>query len=663
MTFLAPAWAAGLAAAALPWLAHLLGRGTARPAPFPAVRFVRQAEAETRRLSRLRDAGLLALRTAAIAAIALAFMQPVWRTTALPAGADDALGRHVVLVLDRTASMQRAERGHTLLDQARRQAVSALRQLAPADRASVVLLDRHPAPLLPEPTANVADLIDRLERASPTHEHGDVAAALRRARQLHEHLDEPARYGLRIELFTDAQRSQWAEVDLGAALEGLPATVRVHRLGDVEPNDALHGPAVEPREPVAGQSARVSVRATRFADRATHRTVELRVGERRKTRRIELEPFVEKALDFGITFDEPGRHVIELRFADGDDALAADDATGRVVSVRPHRRVRLLTQSDSDDPATAAFFVRRALAPSPGAGRVDLSVETVAGFTDEPRDTADVLVLVEAGEFDTDLIEMMRDHVAAGGGAIWIIDSPQAAATLARFDQRTGESPIISRAGNEHRWRGAAPRSLGTGRFDTPALSAFEGPVRAALLNQSFNATLEAQARDEAAVLLRFADGPPALAMHAIGAGRLAVFAADLAPEATDLAQGPLLVPLLHQLLRHIDPGEPAPPNPHPGDAGPHQRIERLGLHAQHDEQTDALTDGVWYELDPRQSDLRVLGELHDHGNGRPTAHLAGESAMHEPREWALWPWAMLAALVLLMFEPIALMARRGRWA
>ena len=78
--FLHPIFLAGLAAAAIPLLLHLLQKRRRTPIPFSAVRFLQQAQKRSARRLRLENAGLWLLRTALLALLALAFAQPVLRT-------------------------------------------------------------------------------------------------------------------------------------------------------------------------------------------------------------------------------------------------------------------------------------------------------------------------------------------------------------------------------------------------------------------------------------------------------------------------------------------------------------------------------------------------------------------------------------------------------
>src|SRR3712207_4666955 len=90
------------ALAAVPLLAHLFSRTRPRRREFPSLRLLREAMRRVTRVRRPRDRWLLVLRTLAMAALALAFLQP-WLMSRFAAGGNAA--KSVVLLVDVTASM------------------------------------------------------------------------------------------------------------------------------------------------------------------------------------------------------------------------------------------------------------------------------------------------------------------------------------------------------------------------------------------------------------------------------------------------------------------------------------------------------------------------------------------------------------------------------
>ena len=95
--WLNPLALAGLAAAALPVIIHLLKRQRATRVPFPTLRFLTDSRAAAVKLRSLSDPLLLVLRVAAIAAAVLAAAQPDVVTSWQRARDDRRLARAIVV--------------------------------------------------------------------------------------------------------------------------------------------------------------------------------------------------------------------------------------------------------------------------------------------------------------------------------------------------------------------------------------------------------------------------------------------------------------------------------------------------------------------------------------------------------------------------------------
>lgn len=626
--------------------------------------------ADTARFLRPRHWLLMALRILALGLVVAAFMQPIWYAAAAP---DMQAGEHVVIVVDRTASMQRTVGGTTLFDEARRQAIAALDELAPSrDLASVVMLDRHCRSLLPEPSANFSALRAALLEQQPTWEDGQLTDALAQARTLHQIIgrDGDGRRPLRVHVFSDAQRTQHA----GGS--ELPGGVRMHQVGAFAANAAVSDPAMMPSHPIANQPVTISCEVANFSEETARLPVMLRLDGKEQTQTITVPPFGRSTASFRTTFAQPGLQVVELTLDDARGALQADDRTGRVASVRAARQVTLITTADPNDPTTAAYFLTRALTP-PAAG-VAMQVRSPDAVTlQSPAEGPAVWVIVEAGALPPALLVDMRGHLDAGGGVLWLVDSPDAAASLARLSDVTGVAPPIMPAAGQA-WDAVAWRELAVGRFDDQVLEVFQGPARSALMSSRFGATLRGAAGPEAVPLLTYEDGRPALALRWLGSGRFAVWGASLRPADSDLVKGPLLVPLVHQLVRHLAPGPPVEPNVQPGQplglslptgatvTAPGgdvlQAVGEADAPGPYIVRTDEdIVDARWVELHAAESDLRTVehpsnGEVND----SPAAAATAAPALLREQGFALWPWLMLAALLLLATESACLMKMSG---
>ena len=697
LSFLGPQWAGWFAlAVGGPMLAHLMSKRGGRLTLYPTVRFVQQAMADTARLMRVRHWLLLLMRMVALCLLVLAFMQPIWRYES-EAGISDQ-GYLLIAIVDRTASMQRTAGGATLYDDARRQVREMLRQLDPQrDVAVVVMLGSQPTSLLPEPSANTELLVDRLASAPATLEHGSLADAVALAMQVSRRSDNAR--AMRVEIFTDAQQTQMQE-DWQAMLPA-QAMVQLHTLEAGSENLAVFEPVSVPTQPIAGQPATVSARVANFSSTASQATVTLRVGDveagQVHRQQVHLGPWQQTQVSFRAVFDLPGMTQAYWQIeGPGSDALAADDATGQLLDVLPARNVVLVTAGDPADLRSASYFLARAIDPGRevGGAGVALTIAKPEAVAQVIREFAGagagpmVVMLAEAGAVPADSRRALLQHLEAGGGVIWFIDDAAAGASLQAFGKVAGRVPIfVSPTDPSQPASAAGGKLLASGRFDHEVLRVFEGPARASLLASRLTQPTVGTLGPEADLLLSYDDGSPALALQWMGAGRLAVLAGGLDPAATDFVKGPAFVPLLHQLIRHIAPGERALPNAHPGEtlvvdveaeAGVHvvspsgaqlpaaqtYVAGEVGLYAFVSPGDLSLAGGQWVELDAAESDLRVgSDEQGADADAQPQATVAGrmnaDALTLRPRVIELWRY-FAAACVLMLVAELAMLIRLG---
>ena len=111
LSFLTPLFLAGFLAVAVPIIIHLVRRYRGKLIEFPSLMFLRQLPVQAIRRRTIRDWPLLLMRIGALILIALAFARPVLQLGSEEDGIiRDAL-REVVIVLDRSWSMDRVSGG------------------------------------------------------------------------------------------------------------------------------------------------------------------------------------------------------------------------------------------------------------------------------------------------------------------------------------------------------------------------------------------------------------------------------------------------------------------------------------------------------------------------------------------------------------------------
>ncbi len=221
--FLSPWFAlAGLVLAAGPIAIHLLNRQRFRVVPWAAMDFLRHAVRRSRRMMRLQDLILLALRTAVVLLFGLAMARPF-----LPgSGAiDPDQPVHAVLVVDNSLSMSYQQLGGTVLDQAKSRAEEFLRRLPPGSRMSVLPACGAAREFNRGAYSTPADALDALRSLEPVDRAAAVSAAIDLAREACDRVKSPP--AKQIYFFSDQQAGNWPAQSLEAQLRRLPAPLNV----------------------------------------------------------------------------------------------------------------------------------------------------------------------------------------------------------------------------------------------------------------------------------------------------------------------------------------------------------------------------------------------------------------------------------------------------
>lgn len=644
-----------LALVAVPILVHLFARSRPPVYSFSSVEFLRRIVRTTMRLRKPRDRLLLLLRTLAVLALALMFLQPVFFPSERLAGWFEE--RHVVVVVDASGSMGYAEQAQSRFAVACAEGAEILRT-AP-DSANLIWVKSQPERVFPEPGVNVGRLQDALRRAQVSLERGHPEAALAMAvDQLHE------KEGRReIYLLSDFQRSTWENAEL-AVPEGVElVTIRIGQ--EEAENLAVTRLDFDPVHPLAGEEVTAFVEVANYSPSPRGTTLYFQTGEARQTEDLMIDEWGSATAIFSFRPSTTGEVMVSATLA--EDRFAPDDRRVAVLTVRPWLRVGLA----GGDTGTGRIWHR--------AGHA-LDWVRVSPFDPDTWNGPPEFDLLLLAEWDGTGADQLQAWTRETGiPVIWQPSRDTAPDSLTKI--------LPSAPASEALWETfSEPRTLRIVQQRDPLFELFTGGDYGNPAGGRFRGRLRLGDgwTDAAEVLLQYDDGVAALARFP-GSTYLwnLPLDQDLSTWPAETSFLPLFAELLLQSRRHADTGATAFER-HPGETliwmpdhellgsevrlkGPDQqelefeadRLEagvrfvhgptgRPGLYTWEHRQAPMSYQPV--NFPGRESDLRQLTATEIERTGA-LAVAGGRSAQQSREGIRLWPWLLLLALIFLMME------------
>ncbi len=585
MTFLhAGLAAAGLAAVSIPILIHLLLRQRRRPIPWAAMRFLLEAYRRQRRKLRLQQLILLAVRCLVIALLALALGRPALER----AGALGGGGRDLYLLVDTgLASSARDEAGGVALDELKDAARALIDGLGSGDRVGLVTLGAPAREIVVPASADVGAVGAALDELQPTDGATDLPGALERLLARLEGDTAGTNRRATVAVLSDLREGsldlarpaptldeyQGGRIDL-VALEPAGASRPNVQIVAVEPARRL---IVTGEGDRAGEGvARVTLRRTGDAlEGGEVSTVRLRVwgeqtglgpvvsqetvawsaGEResRTSLRFDVERVSTSA---GTGVGDAGSAVALVAEIDRD-AVAGDNAWRRPVRVVDamdvgivHRR-RFGGGEGGAGALSAADWARIALTPTATVPVQTRDVEPDALDLPVLR-SLDAMILAEPHLIDERGWERIRQFAQEGGlVVVWPGEDQTVHLWTDAFLEAMGLEWEIAREpvefAEEAGGVGLASRDAPDGLLELLAgeLGELASPVT---IDRALPPT---SLGGDARVLLRLEGGEPWLVAASVGGrGTVAYLASAPTLGWTDLPARPLMVPLMHEVLR-----------------------------------------------------------------------------------------------------------------
>jgi len=205
MSFLNSAFLFALAAISIPLIIHFLSKRRIKTIEFSSLKFLEQMQKSRMRWLKIKELLLLLMRMAIIALIVLAFARPTLRGFVGSSRASSS----VVILLDRSASMDSDGATGSLFEEARRIAGKLLDLFEPGDQITLMAFPDDGSPLKYGPYAPGDELKQRLAKIEQGYGKGDIGEILKDAV---ENLEQSRNLNREIYVISDFQENGWSDL-------------------------------------------------------------------------------------------------------------------------------------------------------------------------------------------------------------------------------------------------------------------------------------------------------------------------------------------------------------------------------------------------------------------------------------------------------------------
>jgi len=537
MGLLSPWFLAGALAVGIPIWVHLIRREQALRIPFSSLMFLRRVPIKSAYQRYLKHLLLLAMRLLVILLIALAFARPYIPGSILPA-MNPGRQKRLAIVIDNSMSMQVGDRWERALSAAR----EAVHGLGEADQGQIVSFSAD-FEVQNLPTPDKAALLATLDGLSPTASTTSYEHAFRAIERISEDSDRP----VSVVLISDMQKAGLGSAAQSLALPPVAEFKAVDVAGEQTPNWAVQNVRVLPRIYQGRYPERLLVQLRGFGGEAASREVVLSLTGKIIQRQTVTIPASDSGsgiatVEFN-SFDVPqGSNRGEVRISPAD-ALPADDAYQFTLERRDPYRLLFLRESGEEG---ELYYLRNALGAESDSPWV-LEARTPTEALSLPLSRYAAVILSNVDRLPGALVGELHKLLERGGGMVITMGN--------RFPSRTLEEQLQdfwpAKAVEKKMLTRDSDRLVLLGEFakDHPVFREMEESGAQSLRAVESYAYIRLQPENK--VLLRFANGDPALVEKQWDAGRVLLFASSFDNVWSDFPLHPVFIPLVHQLVRY----------------------------------------------------------------------------------------------------------------
>ena len=518
-SFLSPYFLIGLAALALPVIAHLISRKSGAVKKFPAITFLLASRGDSAVRSRLKDILLLLLRALVIALLVLVFARPSLFSFA-PAGVEGP--RSIAVVVDNSFSMGWGGR----FDKAVRMARDTISSLPDGSFAIVAPLVAKPGERL-SPSSDMAGLRQEAGEIKLSATYADNE---KRLADVYAALSDSPPEKKEVLFLTDMQKNGWRET---------PAPRDWLRVVDVTDGEASPNRAVSSASASRGKDGTtLEIGVSNFSPEEA-RDILARVGldGHEVNAHLDVGPGEKAVKEFTLPPDGdaevPGHGTASI----DKDSLPIDDARYFVLTGGEGSGILIIDGDPREEARLGeAYYLARAGETISEISGVPVSVKDNEAFLSEDLSPYGVVFLANAGDILPSTAEALKEFVTNGGTLVIFPGDrirPSSYNTLLK-DLLPGQLLTIQEADTFV--------SPGGGRD-------FSGDVRERLGSVRVNRYFSIYPEEGSETILSTASGDPFLLRKGLGGGGVYLFASTADTAWNDLPISPVFLPVVKELM------------------------------------------------------------------------------------------------------------------
>jgi len=570
--FASPWLLAGLLAAGIPILIHLLHKRKFIETDWAAMKFLLLATKKYSRRVRFEQLLVLLVRCLILLLLAIAFSRPYWSVQG--AFFESAAPVHRILVIDTSFSMRWNGEEQSIFEEARELARSQVSASNPGDAFQLIQISNSsPQALISRPSRQQAYVLEEIARMQPTAEYGNVGQALQTALEFLGQAQELAQK--EVIVISDFQAQSWAPLQtdqesarVRSLMEAISkkSTLTLKDIGLAEEaNLAVIDFSSKSVFATLNQPVRLGVTLHNFGLlNQEDVNLQLFVDDQLVNQKlVKLPANADTQAEFTHQFTRVGDHRLEVRLA--EDQLPLDNRRWIIMPVKKEINVLLVNGRQSGESmGRATDYLELALSPSlkeqPWQGMIKPHVISEGELANTELSLYDAVVICDVALFTENERDLLKGYVQRGGGLIISLGEQVNAENYNQtlFQPDAGLLPLklLNR-------RGDAQKHTTLFEFDPlkyqhPIIEIFKGNPDAGLETTHLYEYFQAEILPDpnTRLILNYDTNDPAIVESSLGRGKVILITTSLDRRWGTWSIWPSFPPMMNELVLYVSTGK-----------------------------------------------------------------------------------------------------------